>query len=578
MPVELREQDVRTMYRLLQHNGYKTQVHAQNRQTNKIEDRRTLDSVDLLIAWTRKFNGRADLFIGRNPRAEDGQVAAITGLSIDIDPIRPKGTASNAAQLQRALQAGRDILRCPEYQGGHLSSSGNGCHAYWGFPVPLTTGLEDFERKARSFEDEIRTKISHTYRSELNVDSIFDNPRLVKIVGTTATKGQPSEWRCARYISPINWGSAFSGSVFERIQSCAITEPMGDTSTVFTTEGMDRSKFDWDFAVQLKQKGYGPKDIYAALCTRGLKAGERPDDAKRIVEKIFKDSTTNTNQPRSGEGYQEPKPIEIYSPGTNFAEYEAQYISVRDKPCAELPTGLSVLDGHTNGLKKGSIWVVGARTGIGKTSFSITVANHLIGLDKRVLFFSTEMAWGDILNRFIAMGAGLPLFDLERGTLSSEHRRSYLDYKESIKSKPLFICDKPEPTLGEVSEIVSRVRPDVFIFDHIQRVTHSNDQRYLELSRFVKGINTICRDTGAAGIINSQLNRLAESEPPALHHLKECGALEEEAHAVILLSRLSKNEADSEQFVLADLAKNRGPKGPIELKFIKSTTKFIGVV
>ena len=188
------------------------------------------------------------------------------------------------------------------------------------------------------------------------------------------------------------------------------------------------------------------------------------------------------------------------------------------------------------------------------------------------------MAWGDILNRFIAMGAGISLFDLEWGTLTAEHRRSYLDYKESIKGQSLFIFDKPEPTLGEVGEIVSRVRPDVLIFDHIQRVSHTTDQRYLELSRFVKGINTICRDSGVAGIINSQLNRLAETEPPALHHLKECGALEEEAHAVILLSRLSKDEENSEPFVMAELAKNRGPKGPVELKFIKSTTKFIGVV
>ena len=73
--------------------------------------------------------------------------------------------------------------------------------------------------------------------------------------------------------------------------------------------------------------------------------------------------------------------------------------------------------------------------------------------------------------------------------------------------------------------------------------------------------------------MNSQLNRIAEHETPALSHLKECGALEEEAHCVILLSGVNMAPG-SEAVVLADIAKNRGPKGKVELRFDPVTAKF----
>ena len=268
-------------------------------------------------------------------------------------------------------------------------------------------------------------------------------------------------------------------------------------------------------------------------------------------------------------------PVELISSSTYTEEYKRRLTSRSAHPNIALPTGLPSLDRHTRGLKKGGLWIVAARTGIGKTSFVTAICSHLLRENKRVLFFSTEMSRDDVYDRFVSCGTGVPYFDIEAGKVNGEDREKIEKYLGQLEQENLHICDEAEPAVGRVNEAILRVRPDVLVFDHIQRVSHGGNQRYLEISSFVKSLNSICRDNGCAGIVNSQLNRLAEFEPPSLHHLKECGALEEEAHAVVLLSPVTNNPGETEQIVQVDLGKNRsGPKGQFQVRFQKPSSQF----
>jgi replicative DNA helicase len=271
----------------------------------------------------------------------------------------------------------------------------------------------------------------------------------------------------------------------------------------------------------------------------------------------------------------EPTPIEIISPATYFDEY-SKHLGEREK-CTEpeLPTGIPKIDQRTNGFKRGGLWIVGARPNIGKTSFATATAQNLLERDKRVLFFTTEMPRDDIFNRFISLKTGIPYFDIEKRNLDKESRKIIEDYGRQFKSKNLFICDERQPTIRAIDEALSRLRPDFFIFDHIQRITHSADQRYLEIANFVKQLNDLSLKYNCSILINSQLNRVAEFERPALHHLKECGALEEEAHVAILLSSLTTFDDQAEKIVLCDIAKHRnGPTGEVKLRFKRNISKF----
>jgi len=554
---------VKAHYELLQHSGYYSQVHAQDKQRNKLLDRRLLYGYQDFERWVKTYNGRADLYIGRNPRTKDGKVVGVHSISVDIDPVRPKDTASIAQQLSEAVSAGKRLLSLSIYSQGLIASSGNGCHIYW--PLKPEWGIT--QDQVKQFEDEVREFIKGKYN--VRVDSIFDNPRLVKIIGTKATKGDVRLHRVSKFLCPINSKFRFDDRLHQKLCSYSSLQSTPPSTRIPSKEITDRSGEDFRLAVHLLRGGLSFADTCSYLKSKGYKAPERED--KYTIETVRK---AQENLPSVTGDLAHEQHIEVFTPATHYEEFTKRLNRSEDQT-TELPTGIPTLDSYTGGLKKGGIWVVGARTGIGKTSFTITLADHLLRLGKRVLIFSTEMDWVDTFGRFASMGTGISLHNITnaRANLTEDDRRTIKDYATKIKSLPLFVVEEPEPSLRAVTQEISRVRPDVFIFDHIQRVASERDQRYLELAKFIKGLNTVARQYDCAGIINSQLNRMAQNETPALHHLKECGALEEEAHAVLLLSMLSKSP-DGTSLVNLDLAKNRGPKGKIELTFNEVIAKF----
>jgi KaiC/GvpD/RAD55 family RecA-like ATPase len=371
-----------------------------------------------------------------------------------------------------------------------------------------------------------------------------------------------------RTIHPVDVSSYFPSGMNE---ASSISEKLG---------GMQPGNVDitlTSLAGKLFKRGLQYQDVFSLLKEKANKAGHDDTALNRIcrsVERYHPKGESSYGSISMGAEEEEHKPIEIFTPSTHGAEF-LKRIEETNAGSTELFTGFPTLDSHTGGLKKGGILVVGARTGIGKTSFSFTVANNLLKRGKRVLIFSTEMDWFDAFGRFASIRTGISLHSISnaRGELTTPDKQKLGAYSKQFESQPLYIVEEPEPSLRVVSEEISRVRPDVFIFDHIQRIANVRDQRYLELAKFIKGLNTLCRENNCAGIVNSQLNRIAEREVPALSHLKECGALEEEAHAVILLSSISQG-MDSDSLVRADLAKNRGPKGRVELRLNGVTAEF----
>jgi len=172
-------------------------------------------------------------------------------------------------------------------------------------------------------------------------------------------------------------------------------------------------------------------------------------------------------EPKQEMKYNEPeehKPIEIITPGTHFRDYERNLLNPESREDSELPTGIPTLDRYTNGLAKGRIWVVGARTNTGKTSFSITIAEALLKRNKRVLFFSTEMDYTEIFDRFVSFGTEIPLFSFTEKRFSDADKRRIGNHRLSFESKNLFVFDGAEPNLREVDEAISRIRPDVLTY------------------------------------------------------------------------------------------------------------------
>lgn len=272
----------------------------------------------------------------------------------------------------------------------------------------------------------------------------------------------------------------------------------------------------------------------------------------------------------------------VFSPNGNLVSHKRMLLSKALAKGPDLATGLPLIDKHTWGFVRGEIFTIAARTGVGKTSFSVALARNLVEQGKSVLFFSTEMSSALIVNRMLSSYTKVSGDVFKTGQFSETEENS-LDsgyrWLESVGER-LVICDFSNPSIQMVKQLAETSKPDVIIFDHIQHISGGNDVRKA-ISDFVRGLKDVARDANCAILVLSQLRRMFRDAktgllpPPQLSDLKESGTIEEESGQVLLLSELSAEPGTSVCTLLGELAKNRyGECVSVAIEFDRSTANF----
>ncbi len=195
--MELLENHVRALWRYLNHGNELSDLRCIDVNQSRLLDRSIVRGEEAVVDWARKWNGKGNCFIGRNPRHLDGSVSSITTYSYDLDPNRPKGTAADEGSFRTALQAGRLILQ--ESPAGYLASSGNGALVLYRLAVPVREDFKAFDSWLASREDHYQ-QIFSTRGLNVKCDHTHDAARIVKLLGTTSTKGDRALWRVSRFI------------------------------------------------------------------------------------------------------------------------------------------------------------------------------------------------------------------------------------------------------------------------------------------------------------------------------------------------------------------------------------------
>jgi len=93
-------------------------------------------------------------------RAKDKEIEHITAISLDIDPIRPKGTPATERAHQTAIQF---AVKLQKDLGGGVDDSGNGAYLWIQFAKPITMTGENrdvIKQKCRQWQKLIATRIS----------------------------------------------------------------------------------------------------------------------------------------------------------------------------------------------------------------------------------------------------------------------------------------------------------------------------------------------------------------------------------------------------------------------------------
>lgn len=284
--------------------------------------------------------------------------------------------------------------------------------------------------------------------------------------------------------------------------------------------------------------------------------------------------TSNFRTPQEAVNEKPKEPIVLKTPRNGLDSYRERYATRGSFVAPELPSGFATLDEATWGFRRQHLYTVGARPGVGKTTYLVHAAATLCRAHKRVLYLSTEMSEHEIYDKFVASAGEVNATDLDRGTLSSSDLAKYSHFLTELETFDLHIFDGFSPTLRDVREAVDVVKPDLVIFDYIQHISTEGSRAYDELAKFVTGMKNIAMEYNCAIAIASQLSRaaVAEGAVPEVQHLKSCGSIEEEA-SVVLLMHDTQNKGDRP--ILFRVAKNKfGKCGDTTLLFESACTKF----
>ena len=257
-------------------------------------------------------------------------------------------------------------------------------------------------------------------------------------------------------------------------------------------------------------------------------------------------------------------------------------------------TGFSDLDALCGGLHNSELVILAARPSMGKTALAMNIAEHVaINLKQPALFVSLEMASLELADRLLCSSAQVNGHRLRNGTISQEDRRRLVQKSSEIGTSPLFIDDTPSRTLTEIAAVARRLKRKqgltLIVIDYLQLIEPDNprDPRQEQVARIARRLKAMSRELDIPVLCLAQLNRQAEvsrDNRPRLNHLRESGAIEQDADLVMFVHReeyYQTNDEDRERVrgqAEIIIAKQRnGPIGDVKLLWQNDFTRFVNL-
>ncbi len=255
-----------------------------------------------------------------------------------------------------------------------------------------------------------------------------------------------------------------------------------------------------------------------------------------------------------------------------------------------VPSGFLDLDKLTGGFQNSEMIVLAARPGVGKTALALNIIEHA-AVEKQmpVAIFSLEMSAVSLVMRMLSSIARVDSDDMRKGFIDTEKTLRLTDAAAKLSKAPLYVDDGSTLDILSLRAKARRLKKqhkiDLFVIDYLQLLHGSTQQRRRQDSRATEiaeisgGMKAMAKELSVPVLVLSQLNRMPaeEGRRPKLHHLRESGAIEQDADVVMLLSR-GDSEDNPEKSAEAelDIAKQRnGPTGFVKLTFRGQFTRFL---
>lgn len=252
-----------------------------------------------------------------------------------------------------------------------------------------------------------------------------------------------------------------------------------------------------------------------------------------------------------------------------------------------LPTGFIDLDEMTAGLQPSDLIIVAARPSMGKTAFSVNMAeNAAMRTKKAVAIFSMEMSASQLAFRLISSMGRIDARHLRTGDLAEEEWPRVTNAITLLSEAKIFIDDTPALSPSELRARARRLKREhdlgLIVIDYLQlmQVPGTKENRATEISEISRSLKALAKELNIPVIALSQLNRSLEQRTdkrPVMADLRESGAIEQDADVIMFIYRDEYYNPESGEKGVAEIIigkQRNGPTGAVKLAFLGQYTKF----
>jgi len=327
------------------------------------------------------------------------------------------------------------------------------------------------------------------------------------------------------------------------VDAFSVSDRLGGDSNLNLVVDIQRnvfgSKHNYSNYVDQLRTIFEAKSIQAAIkkAHHDLGSGEKPSE---VLSGLISESMKLTNSDGKKFVYDAKTSMNV------FVDQLSEIFDARDAGGTGLKTGIAALDNAMGGMHPSDMTIVGARPGVGKTAFAVSVMRNVAKTGKRVGFFSTEMSVFQVMSRFAAIEANIDAHKLRNADLDEMDFTRLSAATSIISNLNINICDKPAITIGELSmqarAWMANGGVDFIVVDYLTRL-HPDKVGFnqnLDVGLIVTGLKNLARNLNIPVMVLAQLNRSGAARTdkrPIMSDLRDSGIIEQEADQILMLYR-----------------------------------------
>ena len=233
---------------------------------------------------------------------------------------------------------------------------------------------------------------------------------------------------------------------------------------------------------------------------------------------------------------------------TDTMEEAEQRIAKSVNGITGIPTGLTDLNRMTSGLQNGELIAIAARPSVGKTAFALHLARQAAMQGHAVAVYSLEMQGERLADRWLLSASDINPYRWRTGIPNPHEVAEAHTTATELARLPIHVDDSTSISMDHVRSsarlLKSKSACDLIIIDYLQlcdmNTGQKNRNREQEVAQATRKAKLLAKELNVPVVLLCQLNRESEGRPggrPELFHLRESGAIEQDADVVMLLYR-----------------------------------------